>query len=172
MPWETGLYFNRHESKFIRPIIIINASANFGDAVFILLRMLIFLFSIRNWLPFYAIAVTADVGLRFKNTTYFIRILNLSMFFSFQYSQKCKSKSLLLVFEFILHLSLTHNCLLTSISAIIIHENLETTTQNVSKQQRIYLYCLKILRHVYWDMHIETFILRWIINTCADRIII
>ena len=101
-----------------------------------------------------------------------ISILNLSMFCSFQYSQKCKSKSLLLVFEFILHLSLTHNCLLTSISAIIIHENLETTTQNVSKQQRIYLYCMKILRHLYWDMHIETFILRWIINTCADRIII
>ena len=78
-----------------------------------------------------------------------ISILNLSMFCSFQYSQNCKSKSLILVFEFILHLSLTHNCLLTSISAIIIHENLETTTQNVSKQQRIYLYRLKILRHVY-----------------------
>ena len=75
------------------------------------------------------------------------------MFCSFQYSQNCKSKSLLLVFEFILHLSLTHNCLLTSISAIIIHENLETTTPNVSKQ-RIYLYCLKILRHVYWDIYI------------------
>ena len=42
--WETELYFNRNESKFMRPIIIINTSANFGDAVFILLRMLIFCF--------------------------------------------------------------------------------------------------------------------------------
>ena len=42
--WETELYFNRHESKFMRPIIIINTSANFGDAVFILLRIFIFCF--------------------------------------------------------------------------------------------------------------------------------
>ena len=39
---ETELSFNRHESKFIRPIIIINASVNFGVAVFILLSIIIF----------------------------------------------------------------------------------------------------------------------------------
>ena len=119
------MYFNRHESKFINafiiinPIIIINASANFIDAVFILLRMLIFCF--QSGIDYH---IMQYIGLQLC-----ISILNLSMFCSFQYSQKCKSKSLLLVFEFILHLSLTHNCLLTSISAIIIHENLETTTQ-------------------------------------------
>ena len=151
--WETELYFNRHESKFIRPIIIINASANFGDAVFILLRMLIFLFSIRNWLPYYAIAVTPGVA-RNIGLQLCISILNLSMFCSFQYSQNCKSKSLLLVFEFILHLSLTHNCLLTSISAIIIHENLETTTQKFLNNGFIYTVWK------FYDMYIEMCILR------------
>ena len=66
--FETELYFNWHESKFMRPIIIINASANFGDAVFILLRIYVL---IRNCFTYYAIAETLR---------WFTCILNLSMY--------------------------------------------------------------------------------------------
>ena len=126
---------------------------------------------IRNCLTYYEIAAVT-FGVHSELSMYCLTVVSNMLSKCMLIVSKCRSKSLLFVFEFILHLSLTHDCLLTSISAIIIHENLETTTQNVSKQQRIYLYRLKILRHVYWDMHIETFILRRIIYTNADRILI